>query len=135
MALIITWPRAGICQNTHTVAPSAEIWADSILKKPLEMLVQRLIPLIRPMFNTKTILNNSVRYLNILLKKQTSQHSLIRYIFFAVFLLHVSLHPMPQNTSLNVDCQSQDKTDPSITDTLSRCWQACTMYISKKFIA
>jgi hypothetical protein len=58
-----TWPWTCVCQNTHTISPFAKIGADSILKKPFEMLIQCLIPLSCPMFNTKAILNYSIRYL------------------------------------------------------------------------
>ena len=66
----VTWPGRCVSQNTHAITPSAKIWADSVPKKPLEMLIQCIIPLIAPMFNTKAILNYSIRYLNTLLSRR-----------------------------------------------------------------
>jgi len=58
-----TWPWRCVCQNTHSISPFTKIRADSILKKPFEMLIQCLIPLSCPLLNTKSILNYSIRYL------------------------------------------------------------------------
>lgn len=58
-----TWPWRCVCQNTHTISPFTKIRADSILKKPFEMLIQCLIPLSCPLLNTKAILDYSIRYL------------------------------------------------------------------------
>lgn len=35
----ITLPWTGVCQNSHVVTPSAEVRANSVLKKPLKMLI------------------------------------------------------------------------------------------------